>query len=114
MITVLDAATIESVTMDHPVARYLAAHKPPVKLLDARVEQKRTREGITSDGVFYSRRAPAIVGKTYLLRSIDYDTSDVLVCFQARRKDDDGSWILAWRVLEEYEKPTLERATEEK
>jgi len=52
MITVLDDATIDSVTLDHPAAQFLAAHKPPVKLTDARVEQKLTSEGVTSDGFF--------------------------------------------------------------
>jgi hypothetical protein len=114
MIAVLSDATVDSVTLGHPAAQYLAAHKPPFKLADARVEQRRTSEGIIENGFSYRRRAPAVVGQTYILRSIGYDTSDVLVCFQALRKDEDGSWILAWRLLREYEKPKLERVTEEK
>ena len=114
MIAVLDDATIDSVTLDHPAAQYLATHKPPVKLTDARAEQRRSSEGIIANENAYRRRAQAVVGKAYLLRSINYGTSDVLVCFQAMRKDDDGSWILAWRLLKEYEKPTLEQVTEEK
>src|SRR5262245_8990846 len=114
MIAVLDDASIDSVTVSHPVAQYLAAHKPPVNLADARVEQRRTGEGVIANGITYKRSGPAIVGKTYLLRSIDYDRSDVLVCLQAIRKDEDGSLILAWRLLKEYEKPMLARVTEEK
>ena len=114
MIAVLDNASIESVTLSHPAAEYLAAHIPPVKLTDARVMQRRAGEGIIENGIAYKSRIPAVVGKTYLLRSIDYEQSDVLVCFQAIRKDEDGSWILAWRMLKKFEKPALERVTEEK
>jgi len=114
MIAVLNDASIDSVTLGHPAAQFLAAHKPPVNIADARVEYRRIGEGTIVNGVTYKSRAPVIAGKTYLLRSINYDTSDVLVCFQAIRKDEDGSWILAWRLLKEYEKPMLARVTEEK
>ena len=114
MIAVLNDASIDSVTLVHPAAQFLAAHKPPVNIADARLEYRRIGEGTIVNGVTYRSRAPVIAGKTYLLRSINYGTSDVLVCFQAIRKDEDGSWILAWRLLKEYEKPMLERVTEEK
>jgi len=32
MIAILNDATIQSVTLGHPAAQYLAAHKPPVKI----------------------------------------------------------------------------------
>ena len=113
MIAVLNDATVDSVTFAHPAVAYLAAYKPAVKLPDARVEQRRTGEGIIANEVTYKRSVPAIVGKAYLLRSIDYDRSDLLVCFQAIRKDEDGSWILAWKLLKKFETPKLERVTEE-
>ena len=113
MIAVLNDATVDSVTLAHPAAAYLASYKPAVKLPDARVEQRRTGEGIIANEVTYKSRAAAVVGKAYLLRSIDYDRSDLLVCFQTIRKDEDGSWILAWKLLKKFETPMLERVTAE-
>ena len=54
-------------------------------------------------------RLPVAVNGTYLLRSIDYSTSDVLVAFKVVRKDSDGSVILAWKLLKKYPVPQLAR-----
>jgi hypothetical protein len=59
------------------------------------------------DGISYSRRVRAQVKNTYIVRSINYSGSDVLVAFRVIRKDDDGSLIIAWRMLKEYPIPDL-------
>ena len=38
-----------------------------------------------------------------MLRSVCYDRWDILVCSKALRKDSDGSIILAWKILREFE-----------
>jgi len=52
---------------------------------------------------------PVHVGSVYALRSINYRTSDVLVCLKAHGKDD-GSMIFAWKLLKKFEVPTLTSA----
>jgi hypothetical protein len=59
--------------------------------------------------VRYGSRLPVEVRSTYLLRSIGYSTSDVLVAFKAVREDSDGSIILAWKLLKKYPVPELAR-----
>jgi hypothetical protein len=49
------------------------------------------------------------VGATYILRSIDYSESDVLVAFRVVRRDTDGSVIIAWKLLRKYAVPQLAR-----
>ena len=44
---------------------------------------------------------------TYLLRSINYRSSDVLVAFKVVRIDSDGSAVLLWKLLQKYPKPQL-------
>jgi hypothetical protein len=52
---------------------------------------------------------PAAAGRTYALRSIVYEESDVLVAFRLLRQDADGSVVLLWKILKKYPKPALKR-----
>src|SRR5262245_21180775 len=105
----IECEDLNSVTLDHPAVQYLVSLKVPVKLEDARIEYKRGWEGVIASGIHYKGRLKALAGKTYVLRSINYGESDILVCFQTVRKDVDGSWILAWKLLKEFDKPKLEQ-----
>jgi hypothetical protein len=51
----------------------------------------------------------AEVGATYLLRSINFERSDVLVALKVVRQDTDGSVIIAWKLLQKYPVPKLPR-----
>ncbi len=114
MLTKLGDVRIEEITLEHPGARFMAAYIPPSELAKARLEYKRFGgAGITVDNELYQARVPAEINTTYLLRSINYDTSDVLVAFRVVRKDTDGSLILVWRLLKNYTKPILARNTNE-
>jgi len=53
---------------------------------------------------------PVKVNTTYLLRSINYVASDVLVAFRVVRKDSDGSIIIIWKLLKNYPRPKLARS----
>jgi hypothetical protein len=52
------------------------------------------------------------VKATYLLRSIDYNATDILVAFKVVRKDIDRSVIIVWKLLKKYPKPDLARTSE--
>lgn len=57
-----------------------------------------------NDNVFRTR-LPAIVGHTYLVRSVSFDYYDILTVFQIWRKDTDGSLIIFWKEIEQFETP---------
>jgi hypothetical protein len=51
-----------------------------------------------------------VVNNSYVLRSIDYARSDLLVAFRIVRQDSDGSVVLLWKLLKKYPTPALARA----
>jgi hypothetical protein len=107
MLTNLGGRSLEEVTLIDPRTRFMAEYKPAKPEPDARFEFRRFQNGVTIDGVLYRSKLPVQVGTTYLLRSIVYRKSDVLVAFRVVRKDTDGSVIIAWKVLKEYRVPQL-------
>lgn len=110
MLTKLGDLSIEEITLEHPGARFIAAYNPPGEESKARLEYQRFGDpGAIIDNELYQRRVPVEVNKTYLLRSISYDRSDVLVTFRVIRKDSDGSVIIVWKLLKNYPKPELAR-----
>jgi hypothetical protein len=102
---------LEEITVDHPSAHFLAAYDPPSEEPKARLEHRRFADdpGVIVDNELYQTRKPVEVGTTYLVRSIVYHRSDVLVAFRVFRKDTDGSVIVAWKLLKNYPKPELAR-----
>lgn len=100
---------LDDITLDVPAAQALASHAPPTSLPKARVEQRRASDGIQIENVSYKDSLPAAIGSSYILRSVSYDRSDVLVAFRVVRKDIDGSLILAWKMLKKFPAPRLER-----
>jgi hypothetical protein len=109
MLTNLGDRPLEDITLDDPRARFIAQYTPPKPEPAARSEFRRFQAGVTIDGALYQSRLPVQVGATYLLRSVVYRESDVLVALRAVRKDSDGSVIIAWKLLKKYPKPELAR-----
>ena len=103
----LGDVTLDELTLEDPRVRYMSGYTPPPKELDARLEARQFGSGVTVDDVRYRDRLPVAVNGTYLLRSIDYLRSDVLVAFKVVRKDSDGSVILTWKLLKKYPVPQL-------
>lgn len=62
-------------------------------------------QGFKAGETIFKSYLPAIVGHTYLLRSLNADYYDVLVTFKVQRKDWDGSLIIFWELLEQFETP---------
>jgi hypothetical protein len=109
MLTTLGDLPIEEISIEHSGVQFMATYNVPSEEPKARLEYRRFAAGTTVDDRRYQTRLPVAVGTTYLLRSINYDTSDVLVALRVIRRDADGSVIIAWRLLKKYPKPELAR-----
>ena len=110
MFTNLGDVAIASLNFEDGRVGYLADYKPPVKEQDARQEFRKITKGFTRYGMLYGRYAVPEVDCTYLLRSVNYDRSDVLVAFRVTRIDSsDDSIIIAWKLLKKYSTPLLSR-----
>lgn len=109
MLVSLGDVPLESVSLETPAAQVLSLHKPPTEEPLARVEFRRASEGTTIEGVTYKRTLPLRSNSTYLVRSINYSDSDVLVAFRVVRVDTDGSAIILWKNLASFAIPQLTR-----
>ena len=98
---------LEEITVEHPGLRFLLEYTVPSAETPARKEARKFGEGTLVDGIRYQRRLPVEMNTTYLLRSINYGASDVLVALRVVRKDTDGSVIIAWKLLKKYSAPEL-------
>lgn len=108
MLTNVGITTLESITVDDARLAFLLRYKPPRAKPNAVCELRRSFAGMKIDGRLYQSRVPIQTGATYLLRSINYGTSDVLVAFQVLRKDGDGSVTIAWKLLKKFDRPLVE------
>jgi hypothetical protein len=111
MLTLLGDVPLEQISEKDSRARFISNYQAPLPEHLARAEAARfrLRGGVTIDGLIYKSRLPVIENSTYLLRSISYDHSDVLVAFRVVRRDRDGSVVIAWKLLREYRVPKLRR-----
>jgi hypothetical protein len=110
LMTIIGDVPLEELSSKHPAAAFLAAYKPPAEESEVRQEARSFQaKGKIIDGMTYQRRLRVQMDTTYLLRSINYDDSDVFVAFRVVREDTDGSAIIAWRLLAKYPKPKLTR-----
>ena len=101
---------LEEVSAEAEAVRFMASFETPSPEPLAREAQKRFMHGggAQSGQWTYKNRLPAVAGNTYALRSVSYNTSDVLVAFRLLRKDSDGSVVLLWKLLKTYPKPSLD------
>jgi len=113
IIVPVSAMALEDSSGEGPVARILMDYQPPTIEPAIRKEQRRFAEGTLIDGVSLKRKVPVEVNATYLLRSISYDQSDVLVGIKVVRKDSDGSVVIAWKLLNKFPVPKPVRNKEE-
>ena len=113
MMTNIGDTPLEQITLNDVRTQDIAAYLPRQAETEARAEYRRvsSTEGLTFDGFHYRKSLPVQENSTYLLRSISYRRSDVLVAFRLVRVDTDGSVIIAWKLLKQYPTPKLERPT---
>ena len=109
IIAKLGDVPLEHVSFEHPTTYFMSGYEAPNEEPKARSQYRQFATGMTIDGVEYKSRAPVEVNTSYLLRSINYNTSDLLVAFRVIRQDTDGSVIIAWKLLKKYPKPVLAR-----
>ena len=111
MLVSLGEIGLDEITVEDPRAAFISSHNPSPREPKARLDaQQFAGKGIIVDDVEYRNRVPVKVNNTYLLRSIGYRVSDVLVAFKVVNQDTDGSVILAWKLLKKYPVPTLARS----
>lgn len=102
----LGKISLADVTKDSSEANFLVNYQPPTNETEIRAEQQKTRNYETA-GISYKNAVPAVVGHTYVFRAISFDRADVLVAFSIYRQDADGSLIVFWKLLENFDKPLL-------
>lgn len=104
MLTNVGDVLLDDITLQDPRVQFLFSYEPPALEREARAEARRfwVNGGVMIDGLIYQRRMPVEDHTTYLLRSIDYDRTDVLIAIRVVRKDSDGSIIIAWKLLKSY------------
>jgi hypothetical protein len=108
-ITKLGDVNLDDVTLNRKEARYLFEYIAPDENRNAREQQKKNLDGFKVNDVFYKSSARAEVNSTYLLRSIGYNRSDLIVAFKAVRKEADGGYIIVWKILKRNKIPILKR-----
>lgn len=108
-IVTLGNVPLEKVTLDHDGVKFLVDYDPPSAEPQARSESRRARDGVGKNGYSYKSVVPAFASYTYALRSINYNTSDVLVAFRVVRKEIDGSVVILWKRLKRFSRPDLIR-----
>jgi hypothetical protein len=101
---------LDSVSLDHPGVAFLTEFKPPSAEAEVRAVGQKTYNGFQAGDYNYKRSLTAVPEKTYVLRSIDYHEGyDVLIAFHVVRRDADGSLVLVWKKLKDFQPPHLER-----
>ena len=104
----LGETPLTEITEQSKKANFLLNYEPAVEGYKAK-SQYREPGGVEQEGAIYKSRFPAVVGHSYLLRAISYGEADTLVALKIHRKDADGSLIIFWKLLKNYEKPLLAR-----
>src|ERR1043166_8156949 len=113
MIVRLSDTSLEDCSAETPAAKGLMAYDPPKSETAIRKEQGRFMDGTVLVGINVKASVPVEVDSSYLLRSISYDRSDVLVGFKVVRKDSDGSLVISWKPLNKFAVPKPVRNKEE-
>ncbi len=108
-ITDLGETSLADITEETAEVNFLINYKPPTNEPEVRFEQSKANNYQTN-GLTYKTYVPAVVAHSYILRAISFDRADILVAFKVYRKDTDGSLIIFWKSIKNFEKPTFERA----
>jgi len=98
-ITKLGDVALEDVTLDRKEARFLVDFKAPNMAPAAQESNRMSSSGFEMNGVFYRWCAPAENNTTYLARTIQYESADLLVAFRTVREEPDGSFVILWKIL---------------
>lgn len=107
----LGEVPLDIISTETPEAIFLTSYEPPSKITEIRAEQTKlfSTSAYEANGFGYKRLLPVVVGHSYILRSINFDRSDILVALKVYRQDTDGSMIVFWKKLKTFEKPDIDR-----
>jgi hypothetical protein len=106
-LTRVGKTALEEVTVDHPAAQFVATFNAPTSDAEAREQGRRAGAGFEINGFTYNARVPVKAKSAYLLRSINYNRSDLLVAFRVVSQDTDGSVVILWKILKKFPVPNL-------
>ena len=109
LLTNIGDVPLEDVSLETPAANVFAAYHPPTEEPKIRLEQRRFQMGSDVQGISANRTVPMKLNSTYVVRSINYRESDVLVAFRVVRIDTDKSAIIIWKLLKKYPAPDVAR-----
>lgn len=109
MMTKIGDVSLDDLSVGDPRAGFLVDYEPPRAEPKARCEAVRFRGGVAVDGQLYLRSLTIQENVTYLLRSMNYGTSDVLVGFRVVGTDPDSSVTIAWKLLKEFPSRKLDK-----
>lgn len=109
MLGIIGKTPLDQITTDDSRVQLLAAYRPPKSRVGAGEDRWRlsSGQGMTFGGLLFQKSVPVWEDTTYLLRSIAFNSSDVLVAFRVVRRETDGSVIIAWKLLKRYSTPKL-------
>ncbi len=102
--TDLGERDLRTVDKTLPEAQYFLSYKPPRLESDIPSEIEK-RKNFTVGGLNLVRSVPVKVGHTYLVRSIQFIWSDMVVVFNVLETFPDGSITIVWKKLAEFEMP---------
>lgn len=109
----LGKTDIRKINQNNPSVAFALAYQSPNGLAEPawRTEKRKWSDtGVENGGVLFKARTEAIVGMSYVVRSVNEGDYDIVAVFQVVRRDPtDGSLIIAWKLLKELDKPVLKR-----
>ncbi len=109
LIADLGNVPLAGVTKETDEINFLVNYISPTAEAEIRIEQRKAYNYET-EKVTYKSRVSVSIGHCYALRAISFDAADVLVAFRVHRKDSDGSLIVFWKLLENFETPKIIRS----
>ncbi len=112
MLTNIGDVPLETVNLETPAVATFAGYNPPSEEPKIRLEQRRFQMGTDVQGISANRTVPMKLNSTYVLRSLNYRESDVLVAFRVVRIDSDRSAIILWKLLKKNPAPQVARVNE--
>jgi len=85
--------------------RYLWSFRPPTTETEARAAQQ--SRGFKVGNVTIASVAPISAGHFYLLRSVRYRQSDLLIALYVDSTDDSGRYYVVWKELQSFDVPMI-------
>lgn len=107
MLAEIGSLEIEKVAPDNKIVYALGSYRAAREEQVARVEFQKMNKGAEVGGIRVALRVPMKSDTTYVLRSINYLSSDLLVVFRVVRVDSDGSATIIWKIMKKFSAPKL-------